>query len=531
MTTQTIIEQQLANISNKVNNATSDVSPVLRQHEMSITSKLGGKVGQTLAGFKALTSAVDDIIDSVEGSAPVQHKAAMSVVQLQRTGSDLDRLTKKVASSDKTIIDQVLGNSKTTGNAFRDVVISAPFPEAMAAALKQADPLATTSQVLNAVEKNVNINLPNSKEILTGVALLSIDEALDVDFVKGLSFKPIDDLRSVVGAAVGISKNLKNLSKNNIVQNTIAIDNIVNTVNKGFDPLVENVIETSLQPATNIINKIAFINNIQVDIKPEDFRAVITSTTAGNPRAAAKILKRYSDKSLSEIESELRKIDNRASAIITENIVDIPLKGRQLNAGGWKENTNDKVNFFGLANSDEEQIAIFSSMKRESTEAIIFSTGVTNGKITSYDVHRTYVAEGTGTPFHFFIDAHGRIWTGRPLDVRSRGLTKNANSIASQHIDSGIIILLEGGDNSSNTYNGPVINGLKRLLRNLFRVRPGIQVFGANDISKEFGSPYFSVSNRLKLYGFTQAIENYDPKKEPPLDQTELAARRLEGTT
>lgn len=524
------VEEILKTISKKAERSISNgVQDLIRQQSIAAASKLGATIGENLGGFSSLSSAVDDVIPTIDGSSPLQNQDVMPITQLQRNGSGIDSLKKKVESSDKSVIDSIIGDATTTNEAFIDVVIAAPFPEAMAAALKKVAPDASAGQIISAVEKNVNTTIPNIGKTLTEAALDVIDEALDPDFKASLDFNPDDLIKVAVGSQINSTRTLDNLALSIADTNINASILGLTSARNGFEATVENAIEQSLRPSFAIIDAVAVKDNIRQIVLPSDIEKINKFASKGQYALAVDQLKKYSDKPYAELETEVRKINNKASKVLKEPVVDIPFEAKSFSARQWSETTTNKVAFFGQATSREEIQAKFSAMNRETTETIIFSTGQTNGNWSSYDFHQKYNEDGVGIPFHFFIGTHGEIFYGRPLDVKSKGLGHSKETNTGKHIEGSILILIEGGDNRSNQYSPDVLGSLKLLLKILFSVKPGIQVFGANEIDDEYGDPYFSVSNKLKLYGFTQKINNYNPKKEPPLNQTELAMRRSEG--
>jgi len=527
---QNRVEEVLKTISQKAERSISNgVQDLLRQQTVATASKLGSTVGQNLGGFSSLSSVVDDVIPTVEGSSPLQNQNVMPITQLQRNGSGINSLKKKVESSDKSVIDSIIGDTTTTNESFTDVIIAAPFPEAMAAGLKTAAPEASASQILSAVGKNVDTTIPNTGKTLTASSLDVIDEALDPDFKESLSFNPNDLIKVAVGSQINSANTLDNLVSS-VADTNINASNVgLTLVKNGFSSIVENSIEESLRPSLAIITACAIKKDVRQTIHPDDIIKINNFASQGQYALAVAILQKYSDKSYTELETEVRKINNKASNVLKETAVDIPFEAKTFSARQWSETTTDRAAFFGLVTSYEELQAKFAAMNRETTEAIIFSTGQTNGNWSSFDFHQKYNEDGVGIPFHFFIGTHGEIFYGRPLDVKSKGLGYSKETNVGKHIEGSILILIEGGDNRSNQYSPDVLSALKFLLKILFSVKPGMQVFGANDIADEYGSPYFSVSNKLNLYGFTQKIDNYNPKKEPPLNQTELAMRRSEG--
>lgn len=532
MTKTSQVETLLSEISRSIISSTlsNKISNLTRQNSIANSSKLGVNVGQEVSGFSSLIAAIDDVIPGITGSEPVQTSAVLSVAQLLRSGSGLNELKKQV-TTDKADIDAITGSTASTQPAFRDVVISAPFPEAMANALKVAVPTAAAATILSAVNKNVSTNIPLG--IATLVSLSAIDEAEDPDFVSSLSFNPDDLLKSIIGSAIGSSTTIGSLLSSVAISNIGATNAGLNLISNGFKSVIENAVEQQLKPSEGSIQKLAQIGGQVQTIKKEDLVKINTLLSNNNIVAARKIVRKYSDLSDVLIEEELRKINNRATNNLQEPVVTTPIEVKN-NTADWSEtNTSSTLvgTVFNRTSSMEERQTIISNMNRESTEIIITATN-TQPLDSPLPHHKQFVAEyGYGIPYHFLI-TRGSIWTCRPLDVKPR--MKNDSSLAAQHYTNSILIALEGGveRDGGAFYTNKQLEILYNCLIDILLIRPGLQIFGVNDITDSLGHPYFNVVNAIDLrLGklFSGNIKNYNPLKEPPLSQNELVSRRSEG--
>lgn len=530
MTKTSQVETLLSEISRNIISSTlgDELANLTRQNSIANSSKLGVNVGQEVSGFSSLIAAIDDVIPGIIGSEPIQTTDILSVAQLLRSGSGLNELKKQV-TTDKADIDAITGSTASTQPAFRDVVISAPFPEAMANALKVAVPTAAAATILSAVNKNVSTNIPLG--IATLIGLSAIDEAEDPDFVSSLSFNPDDLLRGIIGSAIGSSTTMGSLLSSVAISNIGATNAALNLIANGFKSVIENAVEQQLKPSEGSIQKLAQIGGQVQTIKKEDLVKINTFLSNNNIVAARKIVRKYSDLSDVLIEEELRKINNRATNNLQEPVVTTPIEVKN-NTTDWSEtNTSSTLvgTVFNRISSMEERQTIISNMNRESTEIIITATN-TQPLDSPLPHHRQFVAEyGYGIPYHFLITRRS-VWTCRPLDVKPR--MKNDSSLAAQHYTNSILIALEGGDDGTANYTNEQFLLLYNYLIDILQIRPGLQIFGVNDITDSLGYPYFDVVNTLdgalkKLYNGN--IKNYNPLKEPPLSQNELVSRRSEG--
>lgn len=532
MTKTSQVETLLSEISRNIISSTlaDEITNLTRQNSIANSSKLGVNVGQEVSGFSSLIAAIDDVIPGIIGSEPIQTTDVLSVAQLLRSGSGLNELKKQV-TTDKADIDAITGSTASTQPAFRDVVISAPFPEAMANALKVAVPTAAAATILSAVNKNVSTNIPLG--IATLIGLSAIDEAEDPDFVSSLSYNPDDLLRGIIGSAIGSSTTMGSLLSSVAISNIGATNAALNLIANGFKSVIENAVEQQLKPSEGSIQKLAQIGGQVQTIKKEDLVKINTFLSNNNIVAARKIVRKYSDLSDVLIEEELRKINNRATNNLQEPVVTTPIEVKN-NTADWSEtNTSPTLvgTVFNRTSSMEERQTIISNMNRESTEIIITATN-TQPLDSPLPHHKQFVAEyGYGIPYHFLITRRS-IWTCRPLDVKPR--MKNDSSLAAQHYTNSILIALEGGVEGDGTafYTNEQFLLLYNCLIDILQIRPGLQIFGVNDITDSLGYPYFDVVNTLdgalkKLYNGN--IKNYNPLKEPPLSQNELVSRRSEG--
>ena len=360
MTKTSQVETLLSEISRSIISSTlsNEISNLTRQNSIANSSKLGVNVGQEVSGFSSLIAAIDDVIPGVTGSEPIQTSNTLSVAQLLRSGSGLNELKKQV-TTDKADIDAITGSTASTQPAFRDVVISAPFPEAMANALKAAVPIAAAATILSAVNKNVSTNIPLG--IATVIGLSAIDEAEDPDFISSLSFNPDNLLRSIIGSAIGSSTTIGSLLSSVAISNIGATNAGLNLIANGFGSVIENAVEKQLKPSEGSIQKLAQIGGQVQTIKKEDLVKINTFLSSNNIVSARKIVRKYSDLSDVLIEEELRKINNRATNNLQEPVVTTPIEVKN-NTTNWSE-TNTSPNLVGTVfnrtSSMEERQTIF----------------------------------------------------------------------------------------------------------------------------------------------------------------------------
>lgn len=191
-------QQELENLLNKIN-VSSGIEQVLNKSATlidtqlaSITTKVGINLNQPVNGLQPLVQILDDVSPSVASSQSSQLTGVLGVAQLtQKVPGFQTDLVKQVGGS-KSDLDLITGSGNATGNGFLDVVITAPFPDAIAQAVSAAVPNAQPTKLKTAV---------------TGVQEFGVGELVNVK-------NPSNVLSSMVGAVSNTAQSLTNLKSN-----------------------------------------------------------------------------------------------------------------------------------------------------------------------------------------------------------------------------------------------------------------------------------------------------------------------------
>ena len=329
-----------------------------------------------------------------------------------------------------------------------------------------------------------------------------------------------DILDDVLGDVFKDKKSILNNTLNAVGDVFKGTNKVLKEVNKGFGSLIQDIIEDVAAPASSAIASVTKIGDVQKYVPADQLKTIIELKTAGDINSAVKIMKKYSDKTDAELRTVVKSIDNRASTQIKPPTVqiDIPTKRTDNFKKLWREATTDiNSSIFDYILNDGEIETEVANMEREVTEVVLMAMGETNGQPTTVEEwHQVYVNnKGLGYNPHLYISMHGVVARGRPLEVDGLG--------ASAHNKRSIIIHVEA---IKGPFNSFIDIALKRVLKEIYNARPGIQVFGQNQINPKDTSPYFDVDVYIqRTFGKTN-VPDYDPSKSPPLTRQQLANYR-----
>jgi len=492
MSKKDIVQGSLQNIAGSLNLPDAErKASQLREADLAANSFKYVEADKVANGFKTVTSGTTDVVSQVEGSVPSQASYTLGVVQLDKSAAKKE-LVKVVSDADKTDLGNITGKTELTQNGFLDVSISAPFPEAIAEVVKSTTSL-PSNQIKSIVERNVKVE----------------------HFTSGILDTVIGD---VIKSANSFS-NLLNSSVSSIVsQKNLAIKNI----SFGFDSLLENIVEQSFKSAQVNLDSIAKIGDVVKTVNKKDLQRIVELKNQGKVSEAAAILAKYSDSPTATLEQTVRNIDNRASkALEPEPInVDIPTRRTDNYLNLWREeftSVNSKI-FDSVIRTEEVETEL-SNLRREVTEVIIEANGIEDDHITVQEWHEVYIEQyEQGINPHFYITKFGIIHRARPLEVEAKTM-RDANDNAERSI----VILLEG---TRAPLASKTMRELKKLLASIYRAKPGLQVFGVNQVNPGEQSPYFDVPRYIKNTFGKYNVSDYNPSKDTPLTQKELLERR-----
>lgn len=444
----------------------------------------------TSGGFKSVTSSDRDIISSVDGSVPNQIKKKVGVVQLDSSAKK-DELIKKVGS-DATDLSTITGDSRLSEDGFLDVAISAPFPEALAEVVKSTT-TASSNEITNIVGDNVATELAR-------------DNILD----------------NVLGDVLNTTKGLSSLASNTFLSQVSSLNKLVNNSFSGFSGLVENLVEKTFQSTENLLGSVAKKGDVLLAIPSDDIKVIVELRQKGDIDKAVSILKKYSDKSDAELREVILKIDNRASKALepTAVSVDIPTKRTDNYINVWRESTTDiSTKIFDSVEDISEVETEVANLKRDVTQMVweAWSVSASDGKGTVEGYHQVFVNDyNQGLEPHFFIDQAGILYRGRPLEIKGTGIYYGE---LPDHSERTILIALEELEWKVNSTQ---IKTVKKVMEAIYNVKPGIQTLALYDILSTTESPWWDVQNAAKIWFGKENIQDYNPRKSPPLTQKQI---------
>lgn len=463
-------------------------------HISSITALYKSK-GNTKGGFEQITSTARDVINEVEGSVP-ENIEDLDIVKL--TDGVATELRNKVAAVDKTNLQSLTGELELAEDGFLDVVVSAPFPEALAAVVKNTTTL-SSNQIIDVVKNNSEAGEQSDKI-----------EAL----VKNL-------FPSFRSQAQQLDKTFNTVQSN--------ITRLLQNSNLGFNTLVENLVESSYKTTTKQLSEVAFKNGVSVPLPNEKVKEIIELQQKGLITQAARVLQGYSDKTLDELEAVIRNINNKASSNVTDAVdrQDIRVERTDTFVNLWREeNTPFDSPVFNPVLGNEI-ISEVVNMKREVTEVIVSFLPGPGATINNY--HQGYIDKyNIGFNPHFYIGRDAVIYRGRPLEIDVKSGTPR---VTNNHYLRSILISVNVDEkNNTHKISTRQTEKLSNLLQQIIIAKPGIQVYGEKDVgwTYDISVDALDVPQYVKAKFGKQNIASYDPKSEDPLTQEELTKKSIE---
>ena len=450
--------------------------------------------GKISGGFKQLTDTLTDVSSNVNGSVPDQITSQLNVVQLDVSANSSELL--KDVGSDRSDLSTITGDSRLTQDGFLDLVITIPLPEAIAATLKDVTTL-SNSQISARVKENAVSN--NTTSILT------FDENV---------------FDNIVGNLTGNFKSLTAQLNSSVADLTNGVNSLIAKANsKGFNSLIENVVEEALHPAENLLKDVT-----NKTIKSEDFKEIMRLKSEGKLKEAAQILKKYSDSDINALINKLSQIDNKASTQVTESTSPQNIRTQRTDnlINLWNESTTaENSQVFSPIQGKEIEAEVLN-MQREVTEVIVMFMPVKGATVNRY--HAKYAEEyGIGLNQHFYIGYDNVVYRGRPLEIESKN---NVPTITNEHYKRSILIGVNIDEKSKTKKLAPgQEKSLIELIRQISAAKPGIQVFSAADVGwiTDVNTTPLNVANLVHQKLGKRNLQTYFPKERPPLTNIELA--------
>lgn len=472
------------------------VASVRKNYDTSVTT-LYKPQGSTSHGFKQLASTATDVQTNVKSSVPNQVVDQVGIAQLDVSASEKD-LKKILSGSDRTDLETITGKSELVTDGVLDVVITAPFPEAIATTLKNTTTL-NSGTVTGVVQSNVEVANSSDEDV----------EDPSTNSIKSIVGNVFPDDNS---SSVQRSTAVSTLTVNSI--------DLSNRSDEGFPSLVENTVEQSSHPTRTLLSGVTTSS-----ISNADLKRIIELQNNGKTKAAADILSRYSDKTIPELEATISQINNKASVQINEAVAprNLSVKRTDNFPNVWREATTDvtNANVFSPVIGTEITAEVLN-LRRDVTEIVIQFLGRPGATIQDY--HNLYSQKySIGFNPHFYIGYDAITYRGRPLEIEASSLP---TTITNNHYQRSIIISVNINDESySHKFAPNQRDRLLSLIDHILTAKPGMQVYSSKDV----GWNCSAYEDALDVQLFVKQklgkvnIPNYDPRNQDPLTSTALA--------
>lgn len=501
---------------------------------VKVSSKLGSSLDDVAAGVQNLVVTDPDAFSHIPESisANIAATQVVGAVQLSAALEGIGtKLIPDIDASSKTDLEAITGTTAAVTEDLLNVVISAPFPEAVAAAVKEAVPSATASEIKNIAEKNIEVAkvvLPDAvNNALLAPALGQTD--------------PLQKMQSALSAAIGDAAGGLSESSSSAANKLIAAaSKIANDLgdlakfSSGFETILENGIETAFNLSQSKLTRVLNGRNIS----KSDLSAINKAVTVDNDLATARtILKKYSTSSDADIDTALRSIDNSGSSAIKQQMPPPPIatktsKGVDILAK-WNGGSPTR-DYWGAETYGVTEIQFKTdllSASREITEIIVFSCNSGDDIVVhAKDVFDTYAPDTQSV--HYFIGSGGVVERVMPVSIE---IEPGDSQLPNDHHKRSIVIMLEGGiigphpedaDKYSEvqygaTYKQEQLLNFKHLLKIAYSVFPGVQVVGGDTIGSTRPGPHIDVEQYISTH-FDKNLIQRDWQNESPPTKDEL---------
>ena len=305
MSIKNIVENELRQIERSIN--LSDIERLAKdlvdQRILNNTSKIGAEIGSVAAGFRALTTAVDDVVSSIPTSVPQNITDKLVIAEMTEKVPGMTSRLKQPVGSAAGDLQMITGTSSAVAPAMLNVVVGMPTPESVAAAVKQTVPTANVGELQNIASNTLDLTKRAGVDTFQG----DYDFDLNAD---GIQQALNNSIATVTNPGGGLPA-LRNQITQVINQGA---SKALAQATKGFGSLIENTIEKVLSPASNSINSVATINGVKQTIPESELTRIISLTAKSDYDNAIKLVRKYSDQPDDQIFNILRSIDNKLSS-------------------------------------------------------------------------------------------------------------------------------------------------------------------------------------------------------------------------
>lgn len=461
-------------------------------NEAKNTLKIKESYKLNLQGFELVNKPVVND-GGLPGSAPTEQIAQVGLA-LQTTAERANDLITRLESSDKTDLNNIVGDARLVAEGVLNVAVSAPFPEALAKTL-QATTTATKKEIEAIVAKN--------------------------------NFANLSDIEKVVGNTFNSLQSISTQLQGTVSSLAVETNNFINNANKGFAGLIENLVEELRGDIKGTVSRLAIKDGLQVKIPPNLVTNIIKEIDKGNYAQAASLLAPFSDSTKSQIETELKRINTKASDTLQPlgdaQTTDVKTTNVTELTNLWNDDRDvlPKQVFAIIGKTSREVNSIqkeIANLKREFTEVIITPQNAP-GFITIDQLHLAYREEfNSGFNPHLLVNPNGTLQRGRPLELEAKNVAKIKDS--KSHYKRSILVSVFA---INNKINSDQFNTLSFLLKTIIEVKPGVLIYQMSDVSPS-AIPFELDQFFSTIPGYSRlSTDIYNPLQSEPLTESQLA--------
>lgn len=503
------VEREFRRLNRSINfEQISNQALSFREDLTAATTTRLGIPGTTVLGFESLTTQLDDVIANLPLSHATQLTGQMGVTRMtEQVPQITDRVITRLEGAAGDLAAITEQSTDEIDNGFLDVVISGNTPAAIAAGIASA--------VDTTVEEVTSIIQDNVINPVIGVFDEMASEIYDLAApLSNVITNSVNSLTQVISSHLGTISSIQN-----------RIETSLGSFGVGLNSLISNVIERVLAPVQAVLDRITTINGVLTNL-PEfvsnRIRELISQSAFGE---AARLLQRFSDLGVNDIEDRLRGIDTTLGGNLDTpsdpgGSVDPTIIGA--NASSWDEERTQPEAFSFVATHEELEVEL-KSLQREVTELIVHWTETNiNQDIGAGELQEFYAEQGQGVPYHYFIRRDGSLQRGRPINEIGPELPNNHHQYAIQ-------IAFVGGINapadepeimrylSRESLTSAQMNTFRLFMEKSYAAWPGLQALGHNEIDQNQVDPGFNVTeyaentfNKLSIYTNTFSQQAYN---------------------
>lgn len=433
-----------------------------------------------------------------------------------------------VSNASPAGLNNALSSLKGTVGSFANVAAVHSLTDTAQTALDGFKESITT-EIPSSVTNNSGLPVSIDSDVSSSVAAAKqiINKGIEID-TNGIE-KTISDISGKSGLEV--RKSIIDLPKN-----ASSLGKKTDAFAKGIDASVSNSKTGLLQGFSEDLSKDATnsIKSLAPGLPDSDINEAISLAQEDQKSLdeAVKIVAKSSTKSEREIKNLLQQLNTTISGSVvidkSQNVFVDPL---EIGKDTFDE-TGKKI--YSYVSTIEELEADLRQTTRDITEIVVHWTETfTNKDIGSTEINEQQVALGAREiGYHYVIRRDGSIQRGRNLN------SVGQHSESNEHDKYSIGVVFIGGFNCPSGTDNPErylsassltrvqMNSFEALCRAFYKVYPGGQILGHNDIDDNEIDPGFDVRDYcLDMFGKPSLFT--DPINQGPLSPKEINSTRL----